>query len=486
MDASRFVVLVLLLCLFGCAAPPPPLPTSTGRLGPLAPLTSVEFNTTDGWYSVDGGPRIAEGRFRDATAVPGAQGARIRLFDFTTIRLDSVVSVSAVGRFPLGLLATGDMVIESDLPFGGHPGTDGRDGFGRVGGSGGGGGGGGGAILIASANGSITLNGMLELAGGPDGRRGRGWLPGADAGGLAVAGGARGVGGGLGGAGGASFGGGNAGGGGAGGSAGGGGGGGGGGGAAPLLGGGPPPGKLGKHGAKGGSVDVYGFIITVTITPNDGEDGKKGSRPGGGPKGDGGDGLGLGTGAKGGDGGKGGDYHNLTPGMPGDPGKPGTSHSDGATVGAGGGGGGGGGGDARAPNPPGGGGALGAGGGGLATGGGVGKPGTSGGGGAFILAAPNGINIGGSVTLGSGVGAIYGNLTLTGNISTNVVNETGDPLNVTSLNEVHVFPYSAWQSLPRSVLGLSGGGGAGGAGGDGQVVGEGEEQETGIDPRESR
>jgi len=209
MDTSRFVVLVLLLCLFGCPAPPPPLPTSTGRLGPLVPLTSVEFNTTDGWYSVDAGPRISEGRFRDETVVPGAPGARIRLFDFTTIRLDSAVSVRAVGGFPLGLLATGDIVIESDLPLGGHPGTAGRDGLGRVGGSGGGGGGGGGAILIASSNGSITLNGVLNLAGGQDGRRGRGWLPGADAGGLAVAGGAGGVGGASGGTGGASFGGGN-------------------------------------------------------------------------------------------------------------------------------------------------------------------------------------------------------------------------------------------------------------------------------------
>jgi hypothetical protein len=75
---------------------------------------------------------------------------------------------------------------------------------------------------------------------------------------------------------------------------------------------------------------------------------------------------------------------------------------------------------------------------------------------------------------------------LTGTVSITVVNEAGNPLDVTSVNEIHAYPYSAWQSLPPTELWLVGGSGSGGAGGDGQIVGSGQEGTPGISPPDSR
>lgn len=275
---SSLAVVFMTIVFVACSQPVTELPSSTGRLGVLASSSSVIFDTTDGWYSVDGGPRIAEGRFRNNNVTPGSQGVRIRLFDFTNINLDTAVRFEAVGRYPLGLLATGDIIIECDLSLAGQAGIDGNDGFGIVGGSGGGGGG-----------------------------------------------------------------------------------------------------DTSNPGSKGG-IGGTGF-------------------------------AGIG---------------------------------------------------------------------GSSTGGGNGGPGASGGGGSFIIAAPNGITGNGSILLGSGVGAIYGDFTFSGTVSVPVVTEAGNPLDVTSVNEVHVFPYDTWQSLAPADIGLSGGSGAGGGGGDGQGVPAEEKEEDGI------
>ena len=430
---SSLAVVFMTIVFVACSQPVTELPSSTGRLGVLAPSSSVIFDTTDGWYSVDGGPRIAEGRFRNNNVTPGSQGARIRLFDFTNINLDTAVRFEAVGRYPLGLLATGDIIIECDLPLAGQAGTDGNDGFGIFGGSGGGGGG---AVVLASNSGSITLNGTLDVRGGQDGQQGTGQLPGSDSGGLAVAGGE-----------------------------------GGGGGTSPTN-----QGIGGTKGNKGATVVVTGWPFTITLTPDDGENGDDARIRTAGDGGDGGDGIGvIGTDPDGGDGGRGGDAHGTRNGDPGIAGNVGIASSGGAGKGAGGGG------DTANPGSTGGaGGAAGAGAGGSSTGGGTGGPGTSGGGGSFIIAAPNGITGNGSILLGSGVGAIYGDYSLSGTVSVPVVNETGNPLDVNSVNEVHVYPYSAWQSLPPAEIGLSGGSGEGGGGGDGQGVPAEEKEEDGI------
>jgi hypothetical protein len=169
------------------------------------------------------------------------------------------------------------------------------------------------------------------------------------------------------------------------------------------------------------------------------------------------------------DGGGGGDGGSVQGGN-GDPGLPG--ESEGFAVGGGGGGGGGGGADNLVGGAPGTGGAGGAGGGGGATGGGTGTNGNcGGGGGAFILAAPGGIVVTNGLFVGSGVGAIYGDLTLTGTTDVSVVHEDGDPLQTRSVNEIHVYAYAAWEGLRPEDASMVGGGGAGGGGGDGQGLG---------------
>jgi hypothetical protein len=117
------------------------------------------------------------------------------------------------------------------------------------------------------------------------------------------------------------------------------------------------------------------------------------------------------------------------------------------------------------------GGELGSGAGGAVTGGGVGKPGNSGGGGAFIFAATNGVSLIGDGYIGSGVGAIYGDLTLTGIYDVPIMDlGVSDPTLVTSINQINRFAHSAWSSLSPSDLWLNGGGGSGGNGGEGQIL----------------
>ena len=123
----------------------------------------------------------AVGRFRNASVPPGGRGAHIRLYDFTTISVDSGVSVEAFGAYPLGLMAIEDIEIKANSPFGGKDGTPGEDGSGDVGGGGGAGGGGGGAVIIASNSGSIALAGTLDVSGGAAGPSGASNLPGASA-----------------------------------------------------------------------------------------------------------------------------------------------------------------------------------------------------------------------------------------------------------------------------------------------------------------
>jgi hypothetical protein len=68
-------------CLVGAfAAGPIPVALaepviSTGALGPLVPAFSVEFNTTDGTFRVDGGPPVGGARFDDGRRHPRGRWA---------------------------------------------------------------------------------------------------------------------------------------------------------------------------------------------------------------------------------------------------------------------------------------------------------------------------------------------------------------------------------------------------------------------------
>jgi len=421
--------------------------TSTGALGALRPTVSVQFNTNDGSFRVDGGAWVGGGRFDSGSPPPVGAGPTIRAYDFTTIDIDAAVTFTAFGDFSLGLLGSGNISVHSNLLLAGQAGGPGGNGFGFFGGGGGGGGGGAGALLLATHSGSVTLTGTLDLRGGSDGARGTGFLPGPSGGGLGGLGGSAGVGGGAGGAGGASVAGGAGGDGGTGVS---GGGGGGGGGAGARNG---PIGNGGKGGPKG----------------TDGKDGKAALVNSGGDGGDGGDGEGIFADPDGGKGGKGGNATQAggTTGVKGDNGVPSKKY------GTGGGGGGGGGGDDLSGSGTGAaGGPGGTGAGGAGTGGGAGTAGTSGGGGAFIFAASDGVFFSGPGFVGTGVGSIFGDFTLSGTFDRPIIFEGGDPTLVDSINEIHRFSYGAWGSLAPENLWLNGGSGAGGAGGDGQIVPE--------------
>ena len=442
-----------LAALIGCARSGSPPIDIRGSLGPLHPTQSLTFNTDTRTYSIDGGAAVVAGQI-----VSGK--ASIVVFDFSTITIPKGVLISASGHPPLGLVATGDIEIDAPLGFAGQPGQGGDDGFGIVGGGAGGGGGGGGAVLIASSTGRIALGGVLDVRGGGDGSRGHAFQPITATnlrGGGGGSGGHAGVGGGAGGSGGASKAGGTGGNGGAGGWGGGGGGGGGGGcnsGGVGQAGAGGANGDAGGAGEpSGGWFGFYSFAGSPT-------------RNTGGSGGSGGDGLGWWPdSADGGAGGKGGNC--ASPGGVGGNGKNGVT----GNLGYGGGGGGGGGGDASVAGPGGAGGASGAGGGGTASGGGGGAPGHSGGGGAFMLAAPAGITIADDLFAGTGVGAIYGSLSFSKKSDIPIVNETRPPADVDASggpNRIHVYPFSAWLSMPTSSLRMGGGSGAGGGGGDGQ------------------
>ena len=421
----------------------------TGALGALKPRREVRFDTTDGTMSVDGGPHMVAARPNDT----GGSGlSTIMVYDFAEIKIGSNVAFHARGKHSLGLVASGDIVILQDLEASGGEGGKGGDGSGRVGAGGGGGGGGGGGLFIVSAEGYVYVDGSLSVSGGKDGGRGVTHPDDPDGGGFGGLGGAGGPGGGAGGIGGAS----EAGGGGAGGgsgSAGGGGGGGGGGGQVNGGGGGGGSGSgiFGSFGSRG-----------VTGSPAI-------SFPSSAVGGAGGDGNGffVRVDPDGGNGGNGGASAN--PPIAGFAGKVGIA----ANGGAGGGGGGGGGGD-RWPTPPAGpggaGGTPGAGAGGSATGGGTGGAGASGGGGAFFIASRKAVVLTGDMTVTTGVGAIYGKLIVLGQTDVDVVAETGSPLDVTSVNQVHVHAYPAYLGLRPQDLYVNGGSGAGGMGGDGQAV----------------
>jgi hypothetical protein len=73
------------------------------------------------------------------------------------------------------------------------------------------------------------------------------------------------------------------------------------------------------------------------------------------------------------------------------------------------------------------------------------------------LAARFGIVFSGSAFVGTGVAAIYGDVTLFGAFDRPVVVERGDPISVESVNEIHQFPYTAWESLAPENLWLNGG-----------------------------
>jgi len=406
----------------------------TGALGALTLNSgdSIAFNTTTGQYSIDGGAWQSGGVLDPSQTT--------MLFNFTTINLASGSTVTATGSNALGLLASSNVVINTNLDFSGQAGGNGADGYGSIGGGGGGGGGAGGAFIIDTSGGSIDDSGEVNVMGGTPGQAGTGWLTGPNSGGAGGAGGVAGVGGGSGGDGGGSIDGGKGGNGGNASHAGGGGGGGGGG----IVSGGFGNGGSGsKEGDNQGSPGIAGN--------------NAGTQPGqGGPGGGGGaDYLNNPSGGNGGNG-------SGTYGQAGDNGGD-APKSNTYTDPAGGGGGGGGGADAEPGKKgakPGGSSTGGKG----AVGGSVGgQPGTyvaaegAGGGGAMMFVASNGVTLTGQVTRGDGSAVVYGNLLSgTGNFTDGVPN---------------IDTYADWESLSASDYYLGGGGGGGGGGGAGQVIG---------------
>lgn len=396
--------------------------TPSGVLGSLTLNSgdSVNFNTTTGQYQIDGGT------WQSGGILSPDDGQTTMLFNFTTINLAAGSTVTAFGTPSLGLLGTGNIVINTNLVFSGQAGGNGANGYGEVGGGGGGGGRGGGAVIIDTDGGTITYSALLNVREGAAGTQGQDQLLGGDSGGQGGAGGLSGVGGANGGSGGASMagGGGGQGGNGADGGGGGGGGGGGvangkgGGGGSPRApGGGSGSGKIGGEGAAGAS-DVR------MVSPSGGKGGNGGA---------------LAT--VGGTGGNG------------------VAKKENCLTTLGGGGGGGGGGDADEQNkkPAKGGGPGGFGAGGKATDGKGGNPQAvagAGGGGAFILVASQGITFSGTGEMGTGQWAVLGSFTNTGSF----------PDGLPSVNS-----YATWQSVTTCDYNLEGGAGGGGAGGDGQV-----------------
>ena len=52
--------------------------------------------------------------------------------------------------------------------------------------------------------------------------------------------------------------------------------------------------------------------------------------------------------------------------------------------------------------------------------------------------------------VGSGVGALFGSTNLSGGADVNVAIEAGNPLRLSSINEIHIHVYSAWNSIRHS------------------------------------
>jgi hypothetical protein len=179
--------------------------TPTGALGALtlASGDSIVFNTDTGQYQIDGGA------WQSGGVLSGDPAQSTMLFNFTTINLAAGSTVSATGSNALGLLATGNVVINTDLNFAGQNGANGADGYGNVGGGGAGGGGGGGGVIVDTSGGTITDSGLIDVRGGTAGAQGQDQLPGSNGGGQGGVGGAGVLGGGNGGAGGDSYAGGN-------------------------------------------------------------------------------------------------------------------------------------------------------------------------------------------------------------------------------------------------------------------------------------
>src|SRR5262249_553529 len=79
--------------------------SSTGALGNLIPAHEVAFNTANGTYQVDYSSWRAGGQLSADT------GHSVMLYNFTTIKLRSGISVTASGSRALGLLGTSGIVI---------------------------------------------------------------------------------------------------------------------------------------------------------------------------------------------------------------------------------------------------------------------------------------------------------------------------------------------------------------------------------------
>ncbi|HLJ97125.1 MAG TPA: hypothetical protein VKU02_28430, partial [Gemmataceae bacterium] len=65
------------------------------------PVSTVAFDTTAGQYQIDNGPWLSGG------VLSPDPSQTTMLFDFTTITLNSTVTVTASGANALGLMATG-------------------------------------------------------------------------------------------------------------------------------------------------------------------------------------------------------------------------------------------------------------------------------------------------------------------------------------------------------------------------------------------
>jgi hypothetical protein len=99
----------------------------TGAVGALTlnPGDSAAFNTTTGQYSINGGAWQNGG-------VPSADpNQTTMLYNFTTINLAAGSTVTATGNNALGLLATGNVVIDTNLDLSGQAGGDGANGYGH-------------------------------------------------------------------------------------------------------------------------------------------------------------------------------------------------------------------------------------------------------------------------------------------------------------------------------------------------------------------
>lgn len=386
---------------------------------------SANFNTLTGQYQIDGGA------WQPGGILSPDPNQTTMLFNFTTINLAAGSTVMATGSNALGLLGTGNIVINTSLNFSGQAGGNGANGYGHIGGGGAGGGGGGGAIIIDTSGGSITDSAMVDTEGGNPGQDGAGWLSGSDNGGAGGSGGSPGVGGGGGGSGGSSIAGGQGG----------------------RGGNGSTTGPGGGGGGGGGGINGGTYGNGGNPSPKGGNFGTKGGDAG----------WEAGQGGKGGYGGNyDGEYSGGDGGAgSGTYGKAGEDGDDAEALG-GGGGGGGGGADAdpgkkgATPGGPSQGGDGDAGG---AEGGQPGsyvKPKGAGGGGAMAFVAPSGITLTGQMIRGDGDAVVYGTL-----LSSTSYFVDGAPA---------IDTYAEWEALTASNYYLDAGGGGGGDGAAGQLT----------------